>query len=112
MRLLWRAFPDCSLSSKNLYIKNLNEALPQLKLENKLKINISKWLFTGEKNYVLSRHVIQHNKNNKRKRFGMHVEFNARGRILNEESVGKNYQIAAQVLADTVLEWLTAIRSK
>jgi len=95
-----------ALKFKKLFIKKLNEALSRFKIENKLKINISKSLFTGEKNYVLSKHVIQYNKTNKNKRFGMHVEFNVRGRIVRENFIRKDYQIATQVLADTVLEWL------
>ena len=95
-----------ALEFKNLFIKKVNKTLSQFKIENKLKINISKSLFTGEKNYLLSKHVIQYNKTNRKKRFGMHVEFNARGRIIRRNFIRKDYQIAAQVLADTVLEWL------
>ena len=86
---------------KKYYIKKLNDVFKQFKIKNKLKINISKWLFTGEKNYVLKKHVI-----NKKKRFGMHIEFNKRGRIVDTEFIRKDYQIASQVLADTILEWL------
>lgn len=95
-----------ALEFKNLFIKKANEALSEFKIENKLKINISKSLFTGEKNYVLSKHIMQYNKTSKKKRFGMHVEFNARGRMVKKNFIRKDYQIAAQVLADTVLEWL------
>jgi len=97
---------DDALQFKKLFIKNLDENFSRLKIENKLKINISKWLFTGEKNYVISKHVIDYNKISKKKRFGMHVECNERGRKLLGNSIRKDYQIAAQVLADTILEWL------
>jgi len=97
---------DNALEFKNLFIKKVNEALSQFKIKNKLKVNISKWLFTGEKNYVLSKHVTQYNKNSEEKRFGVHVEFNARGRIVKENFIRKDYQIATQVLADTVIDWL------
>ena len=92
-----------ALEFKKYYIKNVNEAFKQFKIKNELKINISKWLFTGEKNYVLNKYVIQYNK---KKRFGMHVEFNMRGRIVNKNFIRKDYQIASQVLADTILEWM------
>ena len=95
-----------ALEFKKYYIKKLNDVFRKFKTKNMLKINISKWLFTGEKNYVLNKHVIQYNKNNKKKRFGMHVEFNMRGRIINKEFIRKDYQIASQVLADTILEWM------
>ncbi len=95
-----------ALEFKNLYIKRVKEAFSRLGIEDKLKINISKWLFTGEKNYVLFKHAIQYNKNSEKKRFGIHVEFNARGRISKGSFIRKDYQIATQVLADTVLEWL------
>ena len=89
-----------ALKFKKLYKKNVDDVLKALKIKNKLKINISKWLFTGEKNYVLKRHVID------KKRFGIHIEFNKRGRIIDREFIRKDYQIAGQVLADTILEWL------
>lgn len=95
-----------ALKFKNLYIKRVNEVFSRFNIEDKLKINISKWLFTGEKNYALFKHVIQHNKTTERKRFGIQVEFNARGRISKGNFIRKDYQIATQVLADTVLEWL------
>jgi len=92
-----------ALEFKNLFIKNLDRVFAKLKIKNKLKINISRWLFTGEKNYVLTKHILQYNKN---KRFGMHVEFNFRGRVIKRGFIRKDYQIAAQVLAETVLEWM------
>jgi len=94
-----------ALKFKNFFIERVDKALSELKIENRLKINISKSLFTGEKNYVLNKHVIQYNKTRERKRFGIHVEFNERGRISKGNFVRKDYQIAAQVLADTIVDW-------
>ena len=95
-----------ALRFKEFFIQKVVDALARLKIENNLNIKISKWLFTGEKNYILFRHVIQHNKESKKKRFGMHVEFNSRGRIIDRNFIRKDYQIASQLLADAVLEWL------
>lgn len=73
-----------------------------------LKIKFSKKYLTGEKNYTLWRHVIQYNKNKPEKKFGMQVEFNMRGRIVydDKELIRKKYQITAQVIASSILEWL------
>lgn len=72
-----------------------------------LKIRFSKKSFTGESNYVLKKHVKLYNKNHEKKRFGMQIEFNLRGRALfgNVDMISKKYQTASQAIADSILEW-------
>ena len=93
---------------RDFFQTKLTHAFSSLKLENNLDIKIGKKLFTGTKNYTLYRHIKNFNEKSKRKRIGIHVEFNLRGRIRKStnELPKIKYQVAAQVLADSLAEWL------
>jgi hypothetical protein len=96
-----------ALHFKKELINKTNKILKSFNIKKYLEIKISKWSFTGEKNYPLNRHVIEYNKAHKNKRLGINVEFNLAGRTtkgdVNLPTV--RYQLAVQALADLVVEW-------
>ncbi|MAH42298.1 hypothetical protein CL614_01040 [archaeon] len=83
------------------YKKELKKTLESMKLRNNLKIRRSKYIFLGRTNFTLKKNVRLHNKRFKKKRMGIHVEFNLRGRTTkaSTEVPKLRYQVAAQVLA-------------
>ena len=104
-----RRYFDKPFEFRDFFRSKLNDALASLNLENDLDIKIGKRLFTGTKNYTLYRHIKKFNdKQKSKKRLGIHVEFNLRGRIRKStnELPKIKYQVAAQVLADSLEEWL------
>lgn len=90
-----------------LFKKRLKVAFAEHKLKDGLKIRRSKYTFLGRSNYTLKRNVRLYNKKYKKKRMGIHVEFNLRGRTRRDsKEVPKlRYQVAAQVLACTAAEF-------
>ena len=106
-----RKYFDKPFAFREFFQSNLTDALNIMALENNLDIKISKKLFTGTKNYTLYKHIKKFNdkqKSKSKKRIGIHVEFNLRGRIrkTTNEVPKIKYQIAAQILADSLREWL------
>lgn len=91
----------------------------QLGVHASLRIAVSTWRFTGSQNYVLTKHIIEHNKliDNKRvtdklletrkKRIGLQVEFNWRGRVSEADISVPTvpYQLVVQALGDFVYKW-------
>ena len=96
-----------------MFREKLNEVLESFGFKTKLEIVVAKF-FKATKDYGLLHHVAAHNKKNAEKRFGMNVEFNLRGRTTKEDKglPTKEYQLAAQVLADVVLEWKNRIKER
>jgi len=106
-----RRYFDKPFEFRDFFHERLKNAFTNLNLKNDLDIKIGQKLFTGTKNYTLYRHVKQFNdkeKSKSKKRFGIHVEFNLRGRIrkTTNELPKLRYQVAAQVLADSLEEWM------
>ncbi len=94
---------------KRMFIQRLKDAFEEVGLKFDLKIGVSTWRWTGSKNYVLNKHVIQHNRKNKMKRIGVQIEMNYRGRVSSNNFPSKEYQIGIQVLGETMLYWLKTI---
>jgi hypothetical protein len=103
-----RKYFDRPFEFREFLQTRLKDAFSSLGLENGLDIKISKNLFTGTKNYTLYKHVKEFNENSRKKRLGIHVEFNLRGRLTKttKELPKLRYQVAAQVLAECLEEWL------
>jgi hypothetical protein len=105
-----RRYFDKPFEFREFFQSRLTNALESLKLENNMDIKISKKLFTGTKNYTLYKHIKEFNDEQrpKKKRLGIHVEFNLRGRIRKStnELPGLRYQVASQVLAESLRQWL------
>lgn len=93
---------------KKMFKERLTKRLKEANIRDDLIVKVGKSLFTGTKNYTLYNHVKKHNEKTKEKRFGMHVEFNMRGRRMKKYSVlpKLRYQVAAQVLVECAEEWL------
>ena len=88
----------------------LDRTFADLGIKNNLKIAVSTWLLMGSRNYVLARHVIDYNKNldkSEKKRIGMQVEFNWKGRVTRSDKARPTipYQILVQALGDFVFRW-------
>ncbi len=83
------------------YKKVLRKTLEGMNLKNNLKIRRSKYIFLGRTNFTLKKNVRLYNKKFNKKRMGIHVEFNLRGRTRksSKEVPKLRYQVAAQVLA-------------
>ncbi|MDI6806555.1 MAG: hypothetical protein QMD14_01920 [Candidatus Aenigmarchaeota archaeon] len=90
---------------KREFISFLDGVFSELGIRNNLEIAVSTWLFTGSRNYVLTKHVIEHNKKSKEKRIGMQVEFNWKGRVGEIAIPTIPYQVAVQALADFITKW-------
>jgi hypothetical protein len=71
-----------------------------------IKVGVSKSLFTGESNYILNKFVGQFNERHESKRIGVHVEFTRRGRISKKKIPCLEFQLAVQVLAQMLGEWI------
>ncbi len=101
-----RRYFDRPFEFRDFFHERLGSTLDSLKMDNEFDIKIGKKLFTGTKNYTLYRHVKEFK--GRPKRLGIHVEFNLRGRI--RESTNElpklRYQVAAQILADCLKEWI------
>lgn len=94
---------------KNEFAIFLDEIFHNLKL-NALQIAVSTWLLTGSRNYVLSNHVMEYNKKHEKKRIGMQVEFNWRGRVREDDPIPSiSYQIVVQTLGDFILKWMKQV---
>ncbi|HKZ45286.1 MAG TPA: hypothetical protein VJ343_01120 [archaeon] len=92
---------------KNEFAAYLDGIFSEMKL-SALQIAVSTWLLTGSRNYVLTRHVMEHNRKNEKKRIGMQVEFNWRGRVRQGDPVpSASYQIVVQALGDFILKWIS-----
>ncbi len=95
----------------NLFTKYFNtrlkEALEIKNLKDGLKVRRSKYIFLGRANYTLKKNVSLYNRKHKKKRMGIHVEFNLRGRTRksSKEVPKLRYQVAAQVLARSAVEF-------
>lgn len=95
---------------KHSFIEYLDGVFRELGLKNDLKIAVSTWLFTGSKNYILTKHVIEHNRNKniEEKRYGLQAEFNLKGRVdENMEVPNQKYQVLVQALGDFFLRWIS-----
>lgn len=92
---------------KYRFLNFLEDIFHQLKLKPP-KIAVSTWLFTGSRNHVLNKHVVEHNKFSNDKRIGMQVEFNWRGRVDREDwdRPSIRYQVFIQALANFVFKWV------
>jgi len=92
---------------RDQFSQELDRVFSELGISANLDIRVSTWRFMGHKNYVLSHHVDEYNKNNGRKRIGMQVEFNHRGRVSKEDDRLPTipYQMAIQVLGDFMYKW-------
>ena len=87
-----------------------SEALKKFSISRELKIRIAR-TYRGIDDYGLKTHVLNHNLESKKKRVGMNVEFNLRGRVTKKykELPSVEYQLTVQVLADTLLKWIRLI---
>lgn len=95
---------------KNEFTDYLDRIFSEIGIRSNLKIAVSTWRFTGSQNYVLSKHIIEHNSavnNPKNKRIGLQVEFNWRGRVSEDDNSMPiiPYQIVVQALGDFVFKW-------
>ena len=97
---------------KKFYIQKLSQIFEKLNLNFDMRIGVSTWRWMGSKNYVLTRHIAEYNKSGKKKRIGLQVEMNYKGRVCKETKglPSKEYQIAIQVLGEVVWEWLSLRR--
>lgn|GEM_PF-1864621 len=98
---------------RNEFTYYLDSVFRETGIRSNLKIAVSTWRFTGSQNYVLTKHIIEHNhtvKDPKKKRFGLQIEFNLRGRVDKEGSEFPTipYQLAVQALGDFVFKWNTS----
>ncbi len=86
----------------NILEKNLEE-----NGQSDLKFRVSKKYYTGKRNFVLHRNILEFNRSNPEKRYGMQIEFNRRTRVgdKSKEFIKKKYQIVCQIIADSILEW-------
>lgn len=92
---------------KNEFNSFLDDVFKGLGLEGNLNIAVSTWLLTGSRNYVISNHVIEHNKKSERKRIGMQAEFNWKGRVKKDDMIPiQSYQVITQALGDFVFRWI------
>jgi hypothetical protein len=95
---------------KNEFTDYLDRIFRELGVRTNLKIAVSTWRFTGSQNYVLTKHIVEHNRNTndpKNKRIGLQVEFNWRGRVdKNDKTIPTiPYQLVVQALGDFVYKW-------
>lgn len=95
---------------KNEFTDYLDRMFRDLGVRANLKIGVSTWRFTGSQNYVLTRHIIKHNKNvsdPKKKRIGLQAELNLRGRVTKSDDDIPTipYQVVVQALGDFVYRW-------
>jgi len=97
---------------KNEFTDYLDRMFRELSVRANLKIGVSTWRFTGSQNYVLTKHVIEHNRaqaanDPKKKRIGLQAELNLRGRVTksDDEIPTIPYQLVAQALGDFVYKW-------
>jgi len=91
---------------KNEFNSFLDNVFKKLGLRGNLNIAVSTWFLTGSRNYVISNHVIEHNKKSENKRIGMQVEFNWRGRVKKGDLVPTlAYQVVVQALGDFIFKW-------
>lgn len=96
---------------KNAFAVFMDKVFAETGTKQKIKIALSTKLLTGSKNYILTKHVIEHNRNvdEKNKRFGVQVEFNWKGRVKTGDISRPTipYQIVVQALGDFVYKWVT-----
>jgi hypothetical protein len=90
---------------KNEFASYMDDVLKGM--NGNLNIAVSTWLLTGSRNYVLTKHVAEYNKMHENKRIGMQVEFNWKGRIMNNDRTVPSipYQAVVQALGDFVFKW-------
>lgn len=93
---------------KNEFITYLEKVFRDINIRKGLKIGVSTWRFTGSQNFVLNKHVIGYNRKHAKKRIGMQVEMNFRGRVSTKENPipTLQYQIAIQALGNFVYNWV------
>ncbi|MDI6825627.1 MAG: hypothetical protein QMD36_00300 [Candidatus Aenigmarchaeota archaeon] len=98
---------------KKELIEKIHDAFPEFGFRQEMKIAVSKILFTGEMNYVLAKHVIEHNKKSQKKRIGINVELNLRGRVSKDDKnlPTPEYQLACQILGELSIEWTRKLTS-
>jgi len=65
----------------------LDKIFRKFKIEKFYVMDIFDWRFAASKNFVLTKHVVEFNKKNKEKRFGMQVEINKRERVDEKEKI-------------------------
>ena len=102
-----------SLGNKNafkfrdFFKEVLRQRLSEAGLRNDIIVKISKNLFTGSNNYTLFKHIAEYNKKNSKKRLGIHVEFDRRGRKMKKYPPVPRlrYQVAGQVLVECAKIW-------
>jgi len=97
---------------KDEFTNHLDSVFNKQGVRESLKIKVSTWGFTGSQNYVLTKHVVEHNKSvrdPKNKRIGIQLELNWRGRAA-ENDYGiptTSYQLLIQALGDFMFRWKT-----
>ena len=95
---------------KNEFTNHLEQTFRELGVRTNLNIAISTWRFTGSQNHMLTKHIIEHNRNisdPNKKRIGLQVELNLRGRVTksDDEIPTIPYQLLVQTLGDFVFKW-------
>jgi hypothetical protein len=101
---------------KTEFTNYLDQIFREFGVRANLKIAVSTWRFTGSQNHVLTKHVIEHNhniKDPKKKRVGLQVELNLRGRVSKGDGNMPTipYQLVLQALGDFVYKWNNKIDS-
>lgn len=93
---------------KNEFTDYLDKIFGLVGLSSRLQIAVSTWLLKGSRNYILTKHVIEHNKKHGKKRLGLQVEFNWRGRVMEGDRAVPTipYQLVVQSLGDFVYKWM------
>jgi len=97
---------------RNEFTDYLDRVFRETGVQANLKIAVSTWRFTGSQNYILTKHVIEHNESigsEKKKRVGLQVELNFRGRVVSEDTQLPTipYQLMIQALGDFIFRWKT-----
>ena len=95
---------------KNEFTEYLSRVFRETDIRANLKIGVSTWRFTGSQNYVLTKHIIEHNESvsdPKKKRTGLQIELNFRGRVTkdDEDIPTFAYQLVIQALGDFIFKW-------
>ena len=95
---------------KNEFTNYLDQIFREIGIHHALNIGVSTWRFTGSQNYVLTKHIAERNQRleeGKKKRIGLQVELNFRGRVSEDDENIPTipYQIVVQALGDFVYKW-------
>jgi len=95
---------------RNEFTNYLDYIFREIGVNHALKIGVSTWRFTGSQNYVLTKHVGEYNEKRdkgKKKRIGLQVEMNFRGRVSSDDENIPTipYQLVVQALGDFVYRW-------